>query len=268
MKCPTDEQLLLAMLGQLSASAAQSFERHERTCSDCHERCQAYASLLADLATSPRLRSSDEEFTLSVMRRCEAAELSRTRTAVVKRPHRHAVLFSLAAACGLLVVGGRPAPERTSRTERELEAEPLRRSAVAKSRRTAGPQPERVQIVGEPQRAKAEADAGESTQHSVVATLHSLAAWHVSIGEYAAAEGLYQRALAIQEQQRGASRDELASSLDRLAALYLKQRRYVQAEALYERSLTIKRAVLGPDHPEVTSRLDSLNVLLSLTTQA
>ena len=169
------------------------------------------------------------------MRRCEAAELRAPCTAV-KRPQRQAVLLSLAAASGLLVLGGGLTPERTSRGERKPEGETSQQTAVAESPRTAGPEAERVQRVDAPQRAKITADASESTQHSVIATLHGLAAWHVSIREYAAAESLYQRALAIHEQQLGASRDELASSLDKLAALYLKQRRYVQSEALYEKA--------------------------------
>lgn len=268
MKCPKHELLLLGILGQLSAEKARSIERHERTCADCHRRSQAYASLLADLATPPRLPSSEGEFAASVMRRCEAAEPHAVCAPVSRRPHRHGVLLSLAAACALLVVSGGLVPERPSTSYREPEGEPLQRTTVESSRRPAGRGAERAQTDEDSQWAKAEAGASESTPQSVVATLHSLAARYVSLGEYAAAEALYQRSLAIQEQRLGASRDELASSLDRLAALYLKQRRYVQAEALYERSLAIKREVLGPEHPEVTSRLASLKVLLSLTTEA
>jgi len=68
-------------------------------------------------------------------------------------------------------------------------------------------------------------------------------------GRYREAEPLYERALAIREQELGASHPETASSLNNLAALYTKQGKYGQAEPLYERALAICEQVFGSQHP-------------------
>ncbi len=57
--------------------------------------------------------------------------------------------------------------------------------------------------------------------------------------KYEQAEPLYQRALAIAEQQLGAEHPDTAISLNNLAALYHEQGKYEQAEPLYQRALAI-----------------------------
>jgi tetratricopeptide (TPR) repeat protein len=54
-------------------------------------------------------------------------------------------------------------------------------------------------------------------------------------GKYAQAEGLLQRALAIQEKALGAGHPEVAWTLNHLALAYKAQGKYAQAEGLHTR---------------------------------
>jgi tetratricopeptide (TPR) repeat protein len=58
-------------------------------------------------------------------------------------------------------------------------------------------------------------------------------------GRYQETEPFYQRALAIQEEQLGASHPETAMSLNNLAALYWHQERHAEAEPLVYRAVMI-----------------------------
>jgi tetratricopeptide (TPR) repeat protein len=75
---------------------------------------------------------------------------------------------------------------------------------------------------------------------------------------YAEAEPLFQRALAIHEQQLGPKHPDTAGSLHNLARLYQDQGKYSQAEPLYMRALAIREQQLGPDHPDTATSLNSL----------
>jgi tetratricopeptide (TPR) repeat protein len=88
-----------------------------------------------------------------------------------------------------------------------------------------------------------------------------LARLYKAQGRYAEAEPLYERSLAIREQQLGANHPDVATSLNNLAALYDSQGRYAEAEPLYERSLAIHEQQLGADHPDVASSLNNLAAL-------
>ncbi len=68
-------------------------------------------------------------------------------------------------------------------------------------------------------------------------------------GKYEQAEPLYQRALAIREQQVGPQHPDTASSLNNLAGLYANQGKYEQAEPLLKRALSICKRQLGVRHP-------------------
>jgi tetratricopeptide (TPR) repeat protein len=77
-------------------------------------------------------------------------------------------------------------------------------------------------------------------EHPDVATsLNNLAALYHNQGQYAKAEPLYQRALAIREKALGAEHPKVATSLNNLAALYHNQGQYAKAEPLYQRALAI-----------------------------
>ena len=79
--------------------------------------------------------------------------------------------------------------------------------------------------------------------------------------DYAQAEPLYRRALAIDEKALGPEHSETATDLNNLAALYRHQGRYQEAEPLYRRALAIREKVLGPEHPETAQSLNNLAVL-------
>ena len=81
------------------------------------------------------------------------------------------------------------------------------------------------------------------------------------MGRYGEAEPLYQRALAIVEQQLGPDHPDTATSLNNLAVLYESMGRYGEAESLYQRALAIVEQQLGPDHPDTASSLNNLAVL-------
>ena len=77
-------------------------------------------------------------------------------------------------------------------------------------------------------------------------------------GDYAQAEPLYKRALAISEKALGPEHPDVAQSLNNLAALYATQGQYAQAEPLYKRALAIREKALGPEHPDVAISLNNL----------
>ncbi len=76
-------------------------------------------------------------------------------------------------------------------------------------------------------------------------------------GEYAEAERLYRRSLAIREKALGPDHPDVATSLDNLAELYQAQGKYAEAEPLLQRSLAIRKGAtkrLGakpPDRPRI-----------------
>ena len=77
-------------------------------------------------------------------------------------------------------------------------------------------------------------------------------------GDYAKAEPLYQRALAIREKALGPEHPDVARSLNNLANLYHDRGDYAKAEPLYQRALAIREKSLGPEHPDVADSLNSL----------
>ena len=81
-------------------------------------------------------------------------------------------------------------------------------------------------------------------------------------GRYTECEPLYQRALAIREQQLGPLHPDTAQSLNNLAGLYADQGKYEQAEPLYQRALAIWEQVLGPEHPHTITVLKNYAALL------
>jgi tetratricopeptide (TPR) repeat protein/CHAT domain-containing protein len=88
--------------------------------------------------------------------------------------------------------------------------------------------------------------------------LYNLAVVYQSQGKYADAEGLYKRALAIDEKVHGPSHSYVATTLKRLAGMCEAQAKYVEAEGLLKRALAIREKEFGPDHPDVAAILDDL----------
>ncbi|MDD8027137.1 MAG: tetratricopeptide repeat protein [Acidobacteriota bacterium] len=97
-----------------------------------------------------------------------------------------------------------------------------------------------------------------SEKRDVAAILNSLAVIYNAQGEYAQAEPLFKRALAIKEATLGPKHSEVVIILNNLASLYGKQGQYVNAESLFNRSLSIWEKTESPDHPYVAQSLNSL----------
>jgi tetratricopeptide (TPR) repeat protein len=81
-------------------------------------------------------------------------------------------------------------------------------------------------------------------------------------GEYARAEPLYRRALAIDEKTLGPDHPTVATVLSNLAALLQDRGDYAGAEPLLRRALAIYEKALGLDHPDVATALNNLAALL------
>ena len=82
------------------------------------------------------------------------------------------------------------------------------------------------------------------------------------LGQFAAAEPLCRRALAIDERTHGPDHPDVARDLTNLAALLRVTNRLGEAEPLYRRALAIEEKAHGPDHPHVAAALNNLAALL------
>jgi hypothetical protein len=79
--------------------------------------------------------------------------------------------------------------------------------------------------------------------------------------QYAEAEPLFKRAIAIGEKTLGPEHPDLAVWLNNLATLYSDQGNYAEAEPLYQRALAIDEKTLGPEHPDLATYLNNLALL-------
>ena len=95
--------------------------------------------------------------------------------------------------------------------------------------------------------------------------LNNLAALYQATGHLAAAEPLYQRALAITEAALGPDHPSVAICLNNLAGLYRASGRLAAAEPLFQRALEIFRNVLGDDHPNTKTVANNLASLRTKT---
>ena len=84
-------------------------------------------------------------------------------------------------------------------------------------------------------------------------------------GQFAAAEPLYRRALAIDERSFGPDHPNVAIRLNNLAPLLQDTNRLGEAEPLMRRALAIDERSFGPDHPNVATDLNNLAQLLQAT---
>ena len=80
-------------------------------------------------------------------------------------------------------------------------------------------------------------------------------------GQYAEAEQVWQKSLAIREKELSPDHPNLATSLNNLAEVYREQGKLAQAETLYLRSLGIYEKALGAEHPMVATSLNNLAAL-------
>ena len=81
-------------------------------------------------------------------------------------------------------------------------------------------------------------------------------------GDYAGAEPLYRRALAIDEKALGPGDPKVATDLNNLGELLYAKGDYAGAEPLYRRALAIDEKALGPGDPKVATDLNNMAMLL------
>ena len=82
-----------------------------------------------------------------------------------------------------------------------------------------------------------------------------LAHAHFYLGHYAAAEGLYQSALALDRARVGEQHPSYADDLNSLGMLQLYAGHLADAEARFRRALAIREAFYGHDNPETADSL-------------
>ena len=83
-----------------------------------------------------------------------------------------------------------------------------------------------------------------------------------SQAEYALAEPLYRRALAISEASFGEHHPDIAASLSNLAMLLAATNRLEEAESLHRRGLVVMESLFGEHHPNIAGNLSNLAHLL------
>jgi len=83
--------------------------------------------------------------------------------------------------------------------------------------------------------------------------------------DYAQAETLKRRALAIAETSYGPDHPNVAIPLNNLSELLRKTNRHAEGEPLMRRALAIDERSYGPDHPDVAIDLNNLALLLQTT---
>ena len=95
--------------------------------------------------------------------------------------------------------------------------------------------------------------------------MNNLAQFLFAKADYAAAEPLMRRVLAIHEQVDGPANVAVASGLNNLAGLLLTTNRLAEAEPLMRRALAINERSYGSDHTSVARSLTNLAGLLLTT---
>ena len=98
-------------------------------------------------------------------------------------------------------------------------------------------------------------------------SLNNLAGLLQDQGDYAGAEPLFRRALAIAEKAQGPDHPETGTSLNNLALLLQDQGDYAGAEPLYRRALAIAEKAQGPEHSVTLERMNALGQFLVETGQ-
>ncbi|MBZ5712976.1 serine/threonine-protein kinase [Nannocystis pusilla] len=81
---------------------------------------------------------------------------------------------------------------------------------------------------------------------------------HEGKGDYAEAQALLERVLAMDEKLLGPEHPHVANTLNNLANVHWATRAYAEARPLYERALAIHEKTLGSDHPHLATTLNNL----------
>lgn len=94
--------------------------------------------------------------------------------------------------------------------------------------------------------------------------LNNLAANYHSLGKYAEAEALYQRARSIHRPHSRSESSQEAQTLSNLGVLYAEQRRYKEAEQLLQQALSMQQRQPSDMHPVTAEILNNLGELYAL----
>jgi serine/threonine-protein kinase len=84
---------------------------------------------------------------------------------------------------------------------------------------------------------------------------------HQRLGDYAAAEESFDRALALRRRTFGDRHAATAESMQHLATLLASRGRYARADSLYREALGVQVALFGERHPKVARTIDGLGLL-------
>ena len=98
----------------------------------------------------------------------------------------------------------------------------------------------------------------DGTQEQLAVALNEHALTVKAQGRYAAAEGLYRKALEIDRATIGEGHPSYAIRLNNLAGVVEAQGRYEEAEELFREALEIDRATIGEGHPDYATHLNNL----------
>jgi tetratricopeptide (TPR) repeat protein len=190
---------------------------------------------------------------------------------------RNPVVAALAAALGLVVLGGVAALAGLAYAESQAKEQAQRRlqqvergvEVLASVIRDLDPTAEeqggkalRLQLGERLQEAAGQLEGEAVGDPLAVARLqHLLGNALRELGHLDQAEGVLRKARATREQLLGADHPDTLTSMNGLAELYLARGRHDEAEALYQQALAGRRRTLGPDHPDT---LESMNGLAGL----
>ncbi len=98
----------------------------------------------------------------------------------------------------------------------------------------------------------------DQSQAGQARSLFNIAALYDQQNKYAAAESLYKRAIALEENILGSNHANVAMNLNDLAHLYATQGKYVEAEPLYKHALEIVQQTIGEKHHNYAIALHNL----------
>jgi tetratricopeptide (TPR) repeat protein len=96
----------------------------------------------------------------------------------------------------------------------------------------------------------------------VAIVLNNLANVLSDAGDFAAARGVCEKALAIREKQLGREHADVASTLNNLGTIFRNLEEFDEALRVLRRSLAIEEKVKGPDHLDVARPLGNLALVL------
>ena len=147
-----------------------------------------------------------------------------------------------------------------------LSAPELRTAATPISQAAAQPAPAAQERAQQLQAKVAELEKSAEPNDPALATaLNELAIFHFQQGDFAAAEPLFRRALAIRETALGPDHPHTAQALNNLSQVLQERGNYPAAQPLLERALALYEKVRGPEHPEVATALNNLASLHRVT---